>query len=779
MSLHRFLRCTFPLAAILALGWAVLPGCGTQDSGSPPPLTVTPPAPGTPPPDTPPPAGQPRVTLSNPSPATITAGSTGSAVKVTVLDANGNAVANTTVTFTVSPTSVASIAGSATASTDAAGEATVTVLGIRAGTASVTARALSVTSAATTLTVVAPSITLAPPQPANIAVSLSGGGGSAITATVKDQDGNLMPGQDVTFTTSLGELTPVTSPSDGAYQVTLTSKQLGTAVVTAEVRGARSDSVTVTVGPGALSELTVTPSPNKISPNGSSTIAIQAKDGLGNPVNAKVDLQTNLGTLSAASVTLVNGQGTVILSAGPADLGTARVTAQAGTVTKTTDVVFAIDLTGEPAVITVEVKPGPIIDVAGVGGVETATLTATVTDSTGGAIIDVSSNVEFAIIDGPQGGERLIGGTDPNLLTLSSAGGKATATFQSGTLPGTVNVELRVTKRKNGDPLAPPLKVGFPKLTIKAGPPFGLFLGRSNAISQSGGLITHEYFAVLSDRYGNNVTDGTSVSFRQIFNILAEGTAGATTAGTSTFSQSDPGVSFLNPQRRVSTGDTLIIYDDQSAQRGGYIVASDPTTANSLTVHSTFSQSEPTPPETELRWAVGNNRGGGVLVPPTGGEVTTVDGVARWPNTYPGELINSPVYIFAETSGRKLGDARPFSLAWLAPTKIEPLGFPDQLAAGVGSTVAVDVTVTDSSTPTAYPIPNLPVTVTATVGTVTDGVTVDTKLQLVTSPRISELGQVGGETGLVWSIPALPPAGTATLYISAGGTLSKTTLTAK
>ncbi|MHB8765244.1 MAG: Ig-like domain-containing protein, partial [Deferrisomatales bacterium] len=76
-----------------------------------------------------------------PATATVTAGAGGGvAITATLLDADQRPLAGRTVTFTVSPVTVAQ-ASPQTATTDAAGLATTTLKGLKAGTASVRARA--------------------------------------------------------------------------------------------------------------------------------------------------------------------------------------------------------------------------------------------------------------------------------------------------------------------------------------------------------------------------------------------------------------------------------------------------------------------------------------------------------------------------------------------------------------------------------------------------------------------------------------------------------------
>jgi hypothetical protein len=381
----------------------------------------------------------------------------------------------------------------------------------------------------------------------------------------------------------------------------------------------------VTVAAAAVQTVTVAPSPSQIPPDGTtaSTVLVTARDRFGNPVPGRATLTTTLGDLSADFVDLVGGEGSVTLVS--SSTGGGLITAVLDGVTGEADIVMVEDLTGEPANIQVSVAP-ETISVAGVGGTEVTTISVTALDKDGVAIDDsgVFNNLKLEIIDGPGGGENIQGNTIlDGPITLTTVNGQASAGFQSGILPGTVRIRVSVIKDKDGTLSDPPLTAIVPQITIQAGPPFSLVLSRSNAIQDNNdGTLTHEYLAVASDQYGNNVTDGTSVFFGQIFTVVAdEGNDGEVSAGSAVFTSI--GADFSG----VSAGDTLVIFDDDSIQKGGYLVST--VDANTLTVLTPFEADE-----SGLRYVVGNNRGGGVLS--AGDEVTTVDGVAVWPNTYPG-----------------------------------------------------------------------------------------------------------------------------------------------
>lgn len=817
----RWSRLLTGLTLVLALGGiSGLTGCGSQDSVTLPGITQPPPDDGG---TQPPPAGQPRVTLGNPSPAAITAGAAGSVVEATVVDADGAPVAGQSVTFTASPSSVGRLSA-ASAVTDASGVAQVTVTGLRAGSVSVTARALGVTSAPATVTVLAPLVAVAiSPADGRVSASRPDGAGATITFTVTDQGGAPLAAQTVSFATTRGVLDAASRNTDaeGKASVKVTSETAGQAGVTASVLGVTTTAASVTVLPAALQvPVTVTTSANKIPTNGTATITIRATDEFGNPVNevfdvAAVLLETSAptGNLSPAAVQLVNGQGTAVFT--PTEQGVARIqVSRQGVQVGAVDISVELVLAGEPARIEFTVDP-PEIAVQGGGGTQSSAIQIRVLDVLGDPIQDglAPNNLQVEILQGPNGGESL-DGLAPlrQVRTLSTSGGQARVELQSGVRPGTVLIEVRVTKDSLGRDLAAPVRASVPQITIRSGPPASLFLTPSNAIQSPGlrgnGSITHDYLAFVSDLWGNAVPDGTIVFFSQFLNIKSEcrnrqvfdplnpaavngfvvqtclgAAAGAIAPSTN---PADPRATFTSgsvPFDGVLAGDTLVIItEDNPSGYGGYRVS------EVLDAFTLRLDGNVTVGATGLEWAVGNNAnlGGGVFT--TEGEAATVGGVARWSNTYAGELVNSPVYVFAEAEGGAQGHGRFFRLAWRADTNIVQLGGPED-----GDRITIDrdpggeplpfyfsFFFEDSSAPTAYAIPELRTSVSATGGTL-EGLPgakafedpATGTLLVETTPRVISTFDRGGAMDFVWTPPTAAVTGNEFILVVAGGGVTK------
>ncbi|MDP9203409.1 MAG: Ig-like domain-containing protein [Gemmatimonadota bacterium] len=168
-----------------------------------------------------------------PSSASIAVGAT-VGLQATVKDAQGNVMNGHPVTWSSSNAAAATVNSSGVVTGVAAGSATITAMSAsKSGTASVT-----VTSAPPPSPVVT-TVTVAPAS-ASIAV----GATVALTATVWDQQGNVMTGQTVTWSTN--NAAAATVSSDGV----VTGVAAGSATITATSTGkSGTSSITVTAPP--------------------------------------------------------------------------------------------------------------------------------------------------------------------------------------------------------------------------------------------------------------------------------------------------------------------------------------------------------------------------------------------------------------------------------------------------------------------------------------------------------------------------------------------------
>ncbi|HGY3147548.1 TPA: invasin domain 3-containing protein [Morganella morganii] len=251
------------------------------------------------------------------SPLSIVANdTTTSALKLTLKDANGNLVSGQTVLF--STTLGGTTFSGVTDNQD--GTYTVTLKGKTAGDA-----ALKVTVNGTKLPVAQVTVTLTPDSTnldknkssltaAPLSIVADDASVSDLKLTLKDANGNLVPGQQVLFSTTLGGTTfsGVTDNHDGTYTATLKGTKAGDALLTVTVNGAVLEVAPVTVKLTADSgnldkdQSVLEASPLSVVANDTTTSALKLtlKDGNGNLVSGQTVLfSTTLANTTFGTVT--------------------------------------------------------------------------------------------------------------------------------------------------------------------------------------------------------------------------------------------------------------------------------------------------------------------------------------------------------------------------------------------------------------------------------------------------------------------------------------------
>jgi adhesin/invasin len=172
-------------------------------------------------------------------------GTATNSVQAHIVDANGNPVANQTVTFAVA-SGTANIVGTATVTTDINGNATIMLTSTVVGSADIAAQV-----GGSTITNGSP-VTLAftaQPDPTNPQTLLTvivnnafadGVSTNSVEAHVVDQNGDPLPGRNVVFTIDSGSAQiitsqPVQTDANGNAIIQLTSKVTGYVTITAQV----------------------------------------------------------------------------------------------------------------------------------------------------------------------------------------------------------------------------------------------------------------------------------------------------------------------------------------------------------------------------------------------------------------------------------------------------------------------------------------------------------------------------------------------------------------
>ncbi|MFL6970096.1 Ig-like domain-containing protein [Pseudomonas alvandae] len=320
----------------------------------------------------------------------------------------------------------------ASSTTNASGQATVTLKGTVAGSATVTASAVAGSAtAAVTLTPNSATADVTSLVATPTSIVANGTTTSTLVATVKDANGNTLgAGVAVTWSTSLGSLSAASSTTNASGQATVTLKGTvaGSATVTASaVAGSATATVTLTPDSATAAVTALVATPTSVVANGSSTSTLVAtvKDANGNTLGAGINVTwtTTGGTLSAASsVTNSSGQATIVLRSSTAAVGvTVKAAAVAGFANA--GVTFTADLS-TVRVVDVEATPTSIV----ANGSDVSTLVATVLDANNnsvGAGVAVSWTTSL--------------GTLSATSTTTNASGKVTVTL-SGSVAGSATV---------------------------------------------------------------------------------------------------------------------------------------------------------------------------------------------------------------------------------------------------------------------------------------------------------------------------------------------------
>jgi uncharacterized protein YjdB len=240
-----------------------------------------------------------------PATASLTVGQTATLAAET-RDANGTVLTGRQVTWSTSNASVATVSNGVVTATGP-GTATITATSEgKTGTAAITVSAVPVAT-----------VTVAPGT-----LPLVVGQTGTLTATTRDASNNVLPGRDITWSTSNANVATVS-----AGVVTATGP--GTATITAASEG-KTGTATVNVTAVPVASVSVTPATVSLTTGGTQQVTATPRDAQGNALARPVTWQT--GNANVATVT----QGGLITAVGP---GTTTVTAtsegKVGTVTVT------------------------------------------------------------------------------------------------------------------------------------------------------------------------------------------------------------------------------------------------------------------------------------------------------------------------------------------------------------------------------------------------------------------------------------------------------------
>jgi hypothetical protein len=244
---------------------------------------------------------------------------------------------------------------------------------------------------------------------------------STITATVRTLYGDPAVNVPVTFTTTLGTVTPSTVNTDSsgiALTILSPGTEVGTATITASW-GEITKSTTVTINEGTL---TVTANPEFVAANSTMTSTVSALVQLnGIPISGEqvtfAMTPNNLGTLPTQATTDTQGYATVTFTPGT-ETGSVTITAIWGMQSSTTTITI------ESATVTISKSADPIA----VGSSMTSAITAHVQI---GSKPEGNVEVAFTLV-----GEGILSSS----LATTNSTGDATVTLSPGLIIGSANI---------------------------------------------------------------------------------------------------------------------------------------------------------------------------------------------------------------------------------------------------------------------------------------------------------------------------------------------------
>jgi trimeric autotransporter adhesin len=334
----------------------------------------------------------------SPATASIVQGHT-QQLAVTVKDLNGTVVTDRVVAWSSSNAAAATVSSTGLVTGVAAGATTITATSEgKSGTASVNVTAVPVGSVSVS------------PNPASVISQQT----TALTPTVKDQNGTVVTDRVVTWSSSNTSVATVSSTG------VVTGGTPGTATITATSEG-KFGSATVNVLVPPVGSVAVSPPTASIPTAGSTTFTAIVKDVNGNVVTNRVVTWSSSNVL-VATVSPASG---AVFGLIP---GTATITATSEGVSGSGTVTVALVPVGS-----VTVAPSTASVVSG----STSTFTATVKDAngtvvTGRSITWTSSNPAVATVTASGVATGLAVGTTTITATSEAKSGTATLTVTAG-----------------------------------------------------------------------------------------------------------------------------------------------------------------------------------------------------------------------------------------------------------------------------------------------------------------------------------------------------------
>jgi Bacterial Ig-like domain (group 1) len=339
---------------------------------------------------------------------------------------------------------------------------------------------------------------------------------TAVSALFKKSDGTPAAGASVTFSTTLGILTPttaVTTDANGIATVQLTVGSVsgsGQVTASATVDGkliSNNAQFSVNLPPLNLSPITLGLS--ILSYGGSTSVAVTVKDANGNPFTTQ-DVDVVFTSTQAASgkaslntpVRTIKGVATTTYKAISAT-GTDTITASIAGASVTSDIVITPLNAGSITFVSATPANISLKSMGGLGYQQTSTVVFKVLDTAG--LPRPNQSVDFTL-------STSVGGLSLSQFSGSTAGdGTISTIVQAGNVATPVRVKATITGSN------PSISTQSDQLVVSTGIPAqdGMSVAFSTLNSESYYFdgVTTDVTAFLADHFGNPVPDGTAVSF--------------------------------------------------------------------------------------------------------------------------------------------------------------------------------------------------------------------------------------------------------------------------
>ena len=493
-------------------------------------------------------------------------------VELVIVDANGNPIAGSSITFTADN---GATVGAASGVTDPNGKLSTTLTSTTAGISTVTAQSASGETLTAKVTFVADGST------AQIATGdltvitndaiANGTARNQVQVKVTDAQGNPLSAQAVSFTATNGATIAATASTDsnGLVTVGLSSLKAGDSLVTATINGSSQTVNTTFIADASTAQGTLTVTADGAVANGTATnrVELTVTDANGNPLENVVATFTADNSASVTDSVTTNASGVAKATLTSLRAGTATVTASAQGLIQTVPTTFIADAA------TAQIASGAMTVVtnhAATDGVATNSVQVVVTDANGNRLNGQS--VSFKADNGATIAASGVSDGNGEItlpITSTTAGDSlVTATINGSSQSVTVSFEADGNTARIADG--------------------ALVMVDNDALAN--GSDTNTVRATVTDAAGNPVS-GISVSFSATHGatITASGVTDAngevtatlmsTTAGTSTITATVNGVS-----QHV---DARFVADASTAQlaAGDFTVASDGAVANNVSAN--------------------------------------------------------------------------------------------------------------------------------------------------------------------------------------------------